>query len=101
VSVACVAKRSQRFRRLGSAAQGKFGVHGPFVLAGERDWLVSRIAEKRIQHWRRSGHELPACRRAIRTFTVWYLLKREGLSIKKTLHPAEALREDMARRRDR
>src|SRR4051794_41833450 len=46
VSVASVVKWSQRFRATGSAASYWMGGHRPRVLAGERDWLLARLAEK-------------------------------------------------------
>src|ERR1700720_1103579 len=46
VSVASVVKWSQRFRATGSAAAYWMGGHRPRVLAGERDWLLARLAGK-------------------------------------------------------
>jgi hypothetical protein len=46
VSVASVVKWSQRFRATGSAAAYWMGGHRRRVLAGERDWLLGRLAEK-------------------------------------------------------
>src|SRR4030088_1732531 len=46
VSVASVVKWSQRFRATGSAAARPMGGQRPYALAGERDWLLSRLAEK-------------------------------------------------------
>jgi transposase len=46
VSVASVVKWSQRFRATGSAAAKPMGGHRRPVLAGERDWLLARIAAK-------------------------------------------------------
>jgi len=46
VSVASVVKWSQRFRATGSAAAYWMDGHRPRVLAGERDWLLARLAEK-------------------------------------------------------
>src|SRR5215468_257157 len=46
VSVASVVKWSQRFRSTGSAAAFKVGGRRPFALAGERSWLLARIAEQ-------------------------------------------------------
>ena len=44
VSVASVVKWSQRFRSTGSAAAKRMGGTLPRSLAGERDWLVARLA---------------------------------------------------------
>src|SRR5271154_3953677 len=46
VSVASVVKWSQRFRATGSAAAHKVGGRRPYALAGEREWLLARVAEK-------------------------------------------------------
>ena len=46
VSVASVVKWSQRFRATGSAAAAKMGGRRPLRLAGEREWLLARIAAK-------------------------------------------------------
>jgi len=46
VSVASVVKWSQRARATGTAAAKPMGGKRPFALAGERDWLLARLAEK-------------------------------------------------------
>src|ERR1700687_5802871 len=46
VSVASVVKWSQRSRATGSAAARPMGGHRPYVLAGERDWLLGRLGDK-------------------------------------------------------
>src|SRR6202171_5889017 len=46
VSVASVVKWSQRFRSTGSAAARPLGGNRPYALAGERDWLLRRLAEQ-------------------------------------------------------
>src|SRR6266852_2428077 len=46
VSVASVVKWSQRFRSTGNAAARPMGGHRPYALAAERDWLLTRLAEK-------------------------------------------------------
>ena len=46
VSVATVVRWSQRFRTTGSAAALARGGCRPHRLAGRRDWLLARIAEK-------------------------------------------------------
>ncbi len=60
VSVASVVKWSQRFRATGSAAARKVGGHRPFALAGEREWLLSRLAEKPDLTLRALGAKLAA-----------------------------------------
>ena len=46
VSVASVVKWSQRARATGSAAAKPMGGKRPYVLAGEREWLLARLAQK-------------------------------------------------------
>src|SRR5215212_7471204 len=87
VSVASVVKWSQRFRATGSAAAYWMGGHRPRVLAGERDWLLARLAEL-------VERGVPASYGA-----VWRLLKAEGITVKKSLFAAEQDRPDVARRR--
>ena len=46
VSVASVVKWSQRARATGSAAAKPMGGRRPYLLEGERDWLLVRLAAK-------------------------------------------------------
>jgi len=46
VSVATVVRWGQRQRRTGSPAASRVGGYRPYVLAGERAWLLRRIGEK-------------------------------------------------------
>ena len=46
VSVASVVKWSQRARVTGSPAAKPMGGKRPYVLEGERDWLLARLAQK-------------------------------------------------------
>ena len=46
VSLASVVKWSQRQRAVGSPAALKMGGRRPYLVARERDWVLSRIAEK-------------------------------------------------------
>jgi transposase len=46
VSVASVVKWSQRYRATGTAAAKPMGGHRQQILRSERDWLLTRIAEK-------------------------------------------------------
>ena len=46
VSVASVVKWSQRQRVVGSPAALKMGGRRPYLVARERDWVLTRIAEK-------------------------------------------------------
>jgi transposase len=83
VSVASVVKWSQRKRQTGSVAAKPMGSRLARSMADQRDWLLSRIAEKPDVTLRALVAELNA--RAIATSygSVWRLLNDEGISFKK------------------
>jgi len=83
VSVASVVRWSQRYRSTGSAAAKKMGGNRPLVLAGERAWLLARIAEKPDVTLRGLLAEL--CERGVVVsyFAVWHFFEHEGISFKK------------------
>jgi transposase len=83
VSVASVVKWSQRFQATGSAAAKPMGGHRPRVLAGERDWLLARIAEKPDLTLRAVMAELVG--RGIKASygAVWAFFASEGITFKK------------------
>ena len=83
VSVASVVKWSQRFRATGSAAAYKVGGRRPYALAGERDWLLARLAEKPDITLRALGAELAARGIKVIHFAVWHFFEHEGISFKK------------------
>jgi transposase len=83
VSVASVVKWSQRFRATGSAAAYKVGGRRPFALAGERAWLLARLAEKPDITLRALGAELAARGIKVSHFAVWHFFEHEGISFKK------------------
>ena len=83
VSVASVVKWSQRFRSTGSAAAHWMGGHRPRVLAGERDWLLARLAEKPDLTLRALVAELVGRGVPASYGAVWRLLKAEGITVKK------------------
>ena len=101
VSVASVVRWSQRQRQTGSAAAKPMGSRLPRSLAGQRDWLLARIAAKPDATLRELVAELND--RAIKASygSVWRLLDDEGISFKKSLHASEQDRPDVARRRAR
>jgi transposase len=83
VSVASVVKWSQRFNRTGSAAAKPMGGHRPRVLAGERDWLLARIAEKPDLTLRAIMAEL-AERGVVASYgAVWAFFAGEAITFKK------------------
>jgi transposase len=83
VSVASVVKWSQRFRATGSAAAHKVGGRRPFALAGEREWLLARLAEKPDLTLRAIGAELAARGVKVSHFAVWHFFVHEGITFKK------------------
>jgi transposase len=83
VSVASVVKWTQRYRASGSAAPGKMGGHRPFLLEGERDFLLGRLAEEPDISVRTLADELAARGIVVSHVSVWNLLRREDLTFKK------------------
>lgn len=82
VSVASVVKWSQRFRATGSAAH-KVGGRRPYALAGEREWLLARLAEQPDLTLRAIGAELAARGVKVSHFAVWHFFVHEGITFKK------------------
>jgi transposase len=99
VSVASVVKWSQRFRATGSVTAKRMGGHQPRSLAGERDWLVARLAAVPDLTLRALVVELG--KRGVMTSygSVWRIVHDAGISFKKTLFATEQDRPDVARRR--
>ncbi len=83
VSVASVVKWSQRFRATGSAAARRMGGTRAYALAGERDWLLGRLAEKPDVTLRALLAELAERGIEVSYYAVWHLFEREGISFKK------------------
>ena len=83
VSVASVVKWSQRFRLEGSAAARPMGGKRPYVLAGERDWLLARLAETPDVTLRALAAELAERGVVVSYYAVWHLFEHEGISFKK------------------
>jgi transposase len=83
VSVASVVKWSQRFRATGSAAAKPMGGHRPYALAGERDWLLARIAETPDVTLRGLVAELAERGIKVSYYAVWHFFEHEGISFKK------------------
>ena len=83
VSVASVVKWSQRFRATGSAAATKMGGRRPLRLAGEREWLLARIAEKPDLTLRAVMAELAERGTPASYGAVWRFLAHEGITFKK------------------
>ena len=83
VSVASVVKWSQRFRATGSAAARPMGGNRPYALAGERDWLLSRLAETPDLTLRALVAELAQRGIKVSYYAVWHFFEHEGISFKK------------------
>jgi transposase len=83
VSVASVVKWSQRFRATGSAAARPMGGSRPYALAGERDWLFRRIAQKPDVTLRALVAELAERGIVVSYYAVWHFFEHAGISFKK------------------
>lgn len=83
VSESAAIKLMRRYRKTGSAAPGKIGGHRRLVLADQRDWLMSRIADQADITVRALTDELAERGIVVSHVSVWNLLKRENQSHKK------------------
>ena len=83
VSVASVVKWSQRARASGSAAAKPMGGKRPYLLEGERGWLLARLAEKPDLTLHALLGDLGERGVVVSCDTLWRFLKREGISFKK------------------
>ena len=83
VSVASVVKWSQRFRATGSAAARAMGGHRSYAVAGEREWLLRRLAEKPDVTLRALLAELAERGIKVSYYAVWHFFEHEGISFKK------------------
>jgi transposase len=83
ISVASVVKWSQRFRATGSAAARRMGGNRPYVLAGERDWLLARLSETPDVTLRALLAELAERGVSVSYYAVWHFFEHEGISFKK------------------
>jgi transposase len=83
VSVASVVRWSQRKRQTGSVSPKPMGNRTPRSLAGQRDWMLQRLAAKPDLTLRELVAELQARAVAASYGSVWRLLDDEGISFKK------------------
>jgi transposase len=83
VSVASVVKWCQRFRATGSAAAYWMGGHRRRVLAGQRERVLARLAEKPDLTLRALVAELVEDGIPASYGAVWRLLAVEGITVKK------------------
>ena len=83
VSVSSVVKWAQRQRATGSAAALPMGGRRPFALAGERDFVLARLAEAPDLTLRALARELSERGVVVSYFAVWHFCAREGFTFKK------------------
>ena len=83
VSVASVVRWGQRYRSSGETAPRRSGGRRAYLLAGQRDWLLARIAAKPDLTLRGLLSELEARGVRISYYTIWYFFEREGYTFKK------------------
>jgi len=83
VSVSSVVRWAQRSRATGSPAPRRRGGQRPLALAGERDWLLRRLAEKPDLTLRSLLPELAERGVVVTYFAVWHFFASEGISFKK------------------
>ena len=83
VSVASVVKWAQRSRAEGSAAALRMGGYKPYALAGERQWLLQRLAAQPDLTLRGLLAELADRGIKVSYYAVWHFFEHEGISFKK------------------
>lgn len=83
ISVSAVVKWSQRLRHTGSVAPAKQGATPPRKLAGERDFILERIAEHPSITTRALAAELSSRGIEASHMAVWRLVRAEGMTFKK------------------
>ena len=83
VAVSSVVKWSQRFRATASAAAKPMGGRPHFVLAGQRAWLLERVALEPSVSLRRLQGELAERGVVVSYGAVWDFVHEENLSFKK------------------
>jgi len=83
VSVASAVKWSQRYRATGSAAAKPRGGKKPYVLVGQREWLLARIAEAPDLTLRAVMAELSDRGVVASYHAVWDFFAHEGVTFKK------------------
>ena len=87
INVASVVKWSQRQRAVGSPAALKMGGCRPYLVARERDWVLSRIAEKPDLTLRALLKELAERGLVVSYYALWHFLQHEGVTFKKAFAP--------------
>ena len=101
ISASAAAKWSARLRAEGSPAARPMGGARRAVLAGERDWLLARVAAVPDLTLREIRAELSGRGVVVGLWAVWRFYEAEGITFKKTIVAAEQTRADIASRRRR
>ena len=83
VSASSAIRWVRRERETGSPAALAMGGSRPFALAGQRDWLLARVAAKRDITLRELLAELADRGIEVSYYAVWHILDRAGISFKK------------------
>ena len=83
VSVASVVKWAQRSRAEGSPAARQMGGYKPYVLAGQREWLLQRLAGQPDVTLRGLLAELAERGIKVSYYAVWHFFEHEGITFKK------------------
>ena len=83
LGAATVVRWCQRARETGSAAAKPMGGKRPYLLAGERAWLLERLAEKPDLTLHALLAELGERGIVVSCDTLWRFLRRQGISFKK------------------
>jgi transposase len=83
VSVSAVVKWSQRARVTGSPAAAPMGGRRPFALAGERAFVLARLAAAPDITLRALAAELAERGVVVSVMAVWTFCRREGFTFKK------------------
>ena len=96
VSVSAAAKWSARLRAEGAADAKPMGGTRRAVLAGERHWLLERIAAVPDRTLRAIQAELAARGVVVSLWAVWWFCEAEGITFKKE-HPGRRARGNAGR----
>jgi len=83
VSVASAVRFAQAARKTGSAAAKPMGGKRPYLLAGQRDFLLARLAEKPDLTLHALLGELRERGVVVSCDTLWRFLRKEKISFKK------------------
>lgn len=83
VSVASAVRWAQAARATGSSAAKPMGGKRPYVLAGQRDFLMARLAEKPDLTLHALLFELRGRGVVVSCDTLWRFLRKEKISFKK------------------